>query len=106
MSFSGLLTNTATVKRPTAAVGNQRTYQQVATGIQCAIQPLSDVAEAQTGSAFGKAYRGFFDVDANVREGDQITDAAGRVFYIRGTKIRSYGNFPHIEALLNEDKRP
>jgi hypothetical protein len=106
MSFTGLLNNTVTVKRPTAGAGIQRTYQQVATGVPCMVQPLSEVAEAQTGSAFGKSLRAFFDVDADVKEGDQVIEQTGMKLYVRGIKKYTYGNFPHIEALLGEDKRP
>lgn len=106
MSFTHLLTHTAAVSRPTATTGVKKTYQSVVSGIACLIQPLDDVANQATGMAYGKGYRGYMDYTANVREGDQVTDQDGRKFFVKGIRKRNYGSFPHLDMLLEEDRRP
>jgi hypothetical protein len=101
-----LLSHRVTVKRPTADAGIKKTFQNVATGVPCLIQPLDDVAIQQTASAFGKGFRCYTQPDANIREGDQLIDGDSRLFLVRGMRKRNYGNFPHLEFLLSEDKRP
>jgi len=106
VSFANLLTHAISVQRPTATTGVKKTYQTVATGIACLIQPLDDLAGAQTGSAYGKGFRCYAAIDANVLEGDQVTDQDGHKYGVRGLRKRPYGNYPYLDVLLGEDKRP
>lgn len=106
MSFTRLLTHSVNVKRPTATVGVVKTYQQVATNIDCLIQPLDDVATQGVGMAFGEGFRLFADLAANITDGDELVDQDNNVYFVRGIKAFNYGSFPHLEALLAKDKRP
>ncbi len=106
MALTGLFTHRVTVSRAAAGLGVQKTYQAVATSVPCLIQPLDDVAQQQVGGAFGKGYKCYLAIGSNVQEGDKLTDADNRLFFVKGSRSRNYGNFPHLELLLGEDKRP
>lgn len=103
--FTSLLTHTITIKRPTATTGIKKTYQG-STAYSCLIQPLDDVATQAAGMAYGTGFRCYADLTADIREGDQAVDESGRKFFVKGIRRRNYGNFPHLDMLFGEDKRP
>jgi hypothetical protein len=106
MSFVDRLEHLVTVKRPTAAGGIKKTYQEVTSDVPCMIQPLDPEAARRAGLAFGKAFKCFMEVDRDAREGDQLVDELAREFYVKGIRLRNYGNWPHQELLIEQDKRP
>lgn len=101
-----LYRHTVSVKRQTAGAGITKTYNTVATGLACTIQPIAAEGQEQTASDYSQMYRGFFAVTADVREGDRLTDADGRVFGVRGIKLHNYGGIrlQHQELLLALDR--
>lgn len=104
MSLAGLLSHSVTVRRAAAAGGVKKTYQTIAEDVPCLIQPLDPEATASVGMAMGKAYKIFFQLDANVQEGDSLLDHQGRTLGVRGIRRRDYGRNQHLDVLVEEDK--
>jgi hypothetical protein len=105
MNLGSLLEHTVSVSRLVASTGIKQTFRNVATDVPCIIQPLNPEA-VETTTGFGTDYKGFFQVDADIREGDRLTDQVGRVFSVRGIRLRNYGpaHLQHLEALLGQDR--
>jgi hypothetical protein len=106
MTLSSLLVHTVSVKRATATTGIKKTYQAAATGVRCLIQPLDPEAQETVKDGWGRDYKAFFLSGTDIREGDQLTDQSGRIFSVRGVRLRNYGpaQLQHLEALLGQDR--
>lgn len=65
------LDKSATILRLTTVSGNKTAYSTV-TIQECTRQPLGDEKTAQYGGSYGKMFIMYFDVTANVNEGDKI----------------------------------
>jgi len=105
MTLGSLLEHSVTVSRVTASGGVKKSFQQVATGVACLIQPL-DPEPVTTATAVASDYKVFFGKDADIREGDRLTDTNGRVFSVRGIRLRNYGPtaLQHLEAIVGQDR--
>lgn len=103
--MGSLLEHTVTISRVTAGAGIKKAYAQVATSVPCLIQPL-DPEAVETTTAFANDYKVFFALSTDVREGDRLTDANGRVFSVRGIRLRNYGpaHLQHLEAIVGQDR--
>lgn len=102
MAFSKLLSQTATISRLQSGVGVQKTYQLVAGGVKCAIQPLTAEQTALHGLAMGKGYKIFTD-PIGLQAGDKvIDDATSEEFRITGVETYAFTNvkIPHEMAVM------
>lgn len=102
MSFTNLLEQTATVTRLAATTGIKKAYTTIGT-YPTLIQPLSAITTPEVGMAMGKTYRAYFDITADVRVSDGVTDNLGNVYRVTGVMPRHYGSFPHLSVDLNQE---
>ena len=105
MAIMRRLVHLCSIRRLTAGMGVKKTYTTQASGVPCLIQPLDAESAIAAGMAFGRAFRGWFMIDAIISEGDKITDHQGRNMTVRGVRLRDYGTAAnqHKDVLLEQD---
>ncbi len=105
MSLASLLVHTVTVKRLGASSGVKKVWEAAGSGVPCLIQPLDPEPQEASFNSWGKDFRAWFLPTQDVREGDQLVDADGRTFGVRGVRLRNYGSadMRHLEARLGLD---
>lgn len=105
--FTGLLDKTATVYHLAiySASGDglyKKQWQNTGSTISCAVQPLDAQETAIYEGEFGKGARLFCDAGVDIRAGDKVVLADGRIYHVRGIQSFDYGRHAHIEALLTQ----
>jgi hypothetical protein len=105
MTLGSLLEHSVSVSRLVASTGIKQAFSEVATDVPCMIQPLNP-EDVETTTGFGSDYKVFFKVDQDIQQGDRLTDSVGRVFSVRGIRLRNYGpsQMHHLEALVGQDR--
>lgn len=96
--FTQMLEQSMTVKRLQASTGIKRVYATLGP-FPCLLQPLDDQKAALHGLAMGNAYQLYCDVDANVKDGDQVT-VGTQTLKVSGTKVYNFGDYQHKELLV------
>lgn len=99
MSFSNLLTDTLTLKTLTATTGIKKVYNG-STAYPAMIQPSDDTPSETYGMSYGKMFKVFLDVTCPIKIGDKVTDQNANSYSVHGIKKRGYGNYPHVEAMV------
>lgn len=94
------LPHTATIRRKMAieGKGQSKAFQQVATGVRCMALPVTPKDALAANLTVGKDYNIFFDLGANVQEGDEVTVSIGVKLYINGLVPLQVGRVGHIEG--------
>lgn len=105
--FTGLLDKTATVYHleiygSTGDDAFKKRWQVAGTTIVCALQPLDAQETAIYEGEFGKGARLFCDAGVDIRAGDKVVLADGRIYHVRGVQSSDFGRHAHIEALLTQ----
>lgn len=103
MSLSQFLVHSCTIQRMAATTGVKKAYAQLAASVPCLIQPLDPEASQRAGMSYGRAYKGFFMIATDIKEGDRIIDQQGRTMGVKGIRQRDYGSNPHLDVLLDQD---
>jgi len=66
------LEKNATIIRLQATSGNKSSFNTITASVECTRQPLDDGKASLFGGSFGKMFVIYFEVNANVKEGDKI----------------------------------
>lgn len=102
MSIARFFDKTVIIHRLKTTTGNKKTYQSTAT-VDGAIQSLDREARQKQGITEEKAWVGYFEEDADVKEGDHLTDSyTNRVYQVREVVLKDYGINQHKQLLLME----
>ena len=89
------------VKRLKLISGNRRSFQSTAT-VEGHIQELDQRARQLIGIVEEKAWEAWFPEDAEIEEGDEITDENNVVYHVREIVIKDYGINRHMQVILME----
>lgn len=97
------------IRRERDIAGTDRTSLHATATVDVALQSLSREARAVQGIGLDeKVLIAWFDLDQDIKEGDQIyvADSSdphyGEVYEVQELTIRDYGINQHIEAVLKE----
>lgn len=96
--FTRMLEQSLTVRRLQATTGIKRVYGTLGP-YPCLLQPLDDQSTDLHGLAMGHAYKLFTDVDADVKEGDEVT-VDNLTLKVSGIKVYNFGDFQHKEIIV------
>ena len=91
------------IQRMKATSGNKRTHQATATS-DGHIQSLDERARQALGVLDQKAWKAWFPVELDVREGDRLVDGHSRTYTVQEVVEKDYafGINQHIECILVE----
>jgi hypothetical protein len=92
---------TVVVSRLRLTEGRKRAFSATAT-VDGHIQSLDYEGRQILGILNEKGWRAWFDVEADVKENDRITDSEGVVYNVREVIKKDYGINQHLEAVLME----
>ena len=90
-----------TVRRLRTVSGDRKAFQATAT-VEGHVQDLGGAARQRLGIVEDRAWEAWFDLDADVEEGDEITDNRGTVYHVREVTRKDYGANQHLEVILAE----
>lgn len=89
------------VRRLSSVSGDKRSFKATAT-VEGHIQELEDRARQLLGIIEERGWEAWFPVDADINEGDRITDKNGTVYNVREVTKKDYGINQHLEVILME----
>lgn len=93
----------AQVYRPIATPGQKNVYPGSAThSIKILIQPFDSLLSASD-PAFSKTFRGFCEIDENVKESDRIV-LDNETYHVVSINKHNYGKLKHLELILEKIK--
>ena len=99
-------TSTVTIRRLKPTSGNKRAYFATATA-DGSIQEDDRLAQTNDG-VYTDFYLGFFDIDTDIKEGDQLTEEhTGYKFKVIRARKQGYGmglQSDHLEVKLEKTK--
>ena len=101
MAISRFFDQDIIVRRLSATEGNKIAYQAVAT-VEGHIQGLDDQARQALGIIEEKAWKAWFDVDADLTENDTLVGDDDKEYNVREIVIKDYGVNQHQEVILIE----
>lgn len=90
-----------TVRRLKTVSGSRKAFQGTAT-VEGHIQELDPQARQALGIIEEKAWEAWFPEDANILEGDRITDKNGVIYNVREVVVKDYGINRHMQVILEE----
>lgn len=99
MAFSDFLTQTASVQRLTKITGTKKENYQSVGSILCMIQPLGAEETRIVEGVFGKTFRMFCHLNADIKDTDKIT-VDNQDYLIKGISDYHYGTIPHKEVVI------
>lgn len=108
MPFTDLLVDTIAIHRLTITAGDKQNYV-FSHNLTCNMQASSKEQALLSAGQYGKAWNMYADQDADVLPTDKVIyDDGQEVFTLYVTEFRrlTIGNYPHIEAILNETLAP
>ena len=94
--------NEDVVVRRLRAVDSTRTAVQATATVDGHIQVLGKEARQAMGIVSEKVYEAWFRVDAEIQEGDTITDSKGKQYLVDEVAVKDYGINQHKECILFE----
>lgn len=101
MAIGRFFDKTVVIRR-LRANGAKRTFQATATA-DGAIQSLDAQERNAQGFATQRAWRGWFDEETDINEGDQITrQDTGQVFKVVEVTLKDYGINQHLVVIFVE----
>lgn len=103
MSIRRFFDQNVTIKRLSTISGRRRAYQATAT-VEGHIQGLDREARQVSGIIEEKAWKAWFEVDADIQENDILVDTNGTEFKIREIVKKDYGVNQHKEVILIEQE--
>jgi hypothetical protein len=103
MSLATMLPHTCTITR-LAGAGAKQTYQDVHTDVPCFVQPMSETETPELDFTYAKQVKIYFLPDADVQDGDTITDQGGRQFSIKGAVPYDFGSQHYIKAIGSREQ--
>ena len=89
------------VRRLRTLSGNKRTFQATAT-VEGHIQELDQRSRQALGIVHEQGWEAWFSEDADINEGDKITDENGVVYVVREKVVKAYGINRHTQCVLVE----
>lgn len=101
MSLQSFLTKIAQVTRLAEISGTKRESYQVAATFPCMIQPLAIEEVNVVGGVFGKTFKLFCLLDADVKDTDKVT-IEGSDYLVKGISIYDFGVNNHKEVILQQ----
>ncbi len=89
------------VRRLRTVSGNLKSFQATATA-DCAIQELGLEARKNLDMLEERGWIAWFDLDADIHEGDKLTDQDGVQYSVREITKKDYGINQHLEVIMEE----
>lgn len=96
--FTRMLEQSMSVRRLQASTGIKRVYGTLGP-YPCLLQPLDDKSTDLHGLAMGHGYKLFSDLDADVKEGDEVI-VNGLTLKVSGIKVFNFGDYQHKEMIV------
>lgn len=90
--------------RRDAAVGTngRRSKQVIATAVKCTFIPMPSRAEIENDYTVGSGYDVFFQMDADVKTGDQLV-WSGQTYNVRAVREYLFKRVGHIHVLATRE---
>lgn len=87
-----------------AAVGTNGRKQvaELYTNVSCLLLPLRAETEVRLGWQLGRGYNAFFDIDSDVKTGDQLR-RDGQVYTVSSVQTFDTELLPHLEAMCQRE---
>jgi hypothetical protein len=96
--FTRMLEQSMTVRRLSTTTGIKRVYGTLGP-YACLLQPLDDKTTDLHGLAMGHGYKLFSDLEADVKEGDEVV-VNGMKLKVSGIKVYNFGDYQHKEMIV------
>jgi len=101
MAIHRFFTKNIIVRRDRSLGGNKIGIQATAT-VNGWYEDLSPEARAQLGVVEQRAWRFWFDIEEDIKEGDELADENDNRFYVREVTKKEIGINQHLEVLAVE----
>lgn len=101
MSIARFFDRQVIVRRLRTVSGDKKNFQSTAT-VEGHIQELDERSAQLQGIVEEKAWEGWFEEDADIEEGDKITDERGTIYEVREIVFKDYGVNRHLQVILVE----
>ena len=101
MGIKRFFNQNVTVRRLKTVSGYKKAFRATAT-VDSHIQDLDGEARQVLGILEGRAWEAWFDVAADIQEGDKITDSKGIIYKVREVTQKDYGINQHLQVILEE----
>jgi len=101
MSIKNFFDQNVVIRRLATTGGYKKAYKATAT-VEGHIQNPGAKARERLGIVEERAWIAWFDVDADVKEGDYVTDKNGKEYVVHEITKKEYGVNCHLEVLLEE----
>lgn len=99
---SSTFTDTLTIFRKQAGTGMRNAYVQIGVDFG-AIQGISVADQQVDHESWGKIFRCYAQLEADIQPGDRIIDQLGSDYRVTGVQNLTFGSNPHRQLLLTTD---
>ncbi len=89
------------VRRLRTVSGRRKSFQATAT-VEGHIQELDQRARQALGIIHEQGWEAWFAEDAEIQEGDKVTDENGVIYIVREKVVKAYGINRHTQCVLME----
>ena len=101
MSIQRYFDQNVVIRRLKTVSGNRKAFQGTAT-VEAHIQEANFLTRQALGIIEERAWVAWLPEDAEIEEGDHVTDKNGIVYTVRENTVKDYGINRHTEVLLEE----
>ena len=101
MSIRRFFDQDVIISRMRTVSGDREAFSSTAT-VDGHIQELDRTATTKLGIAEERGWIAWFDVDADIKEGDELQDEAGKTYEVREITKKDYGANCHLQVILEE----